>query len=793
MRLRSLTTVSALALVAIASASRAQNAPHLAYALPAGGRQGTTVSVVVGGQYLQNARAADVSGEGVEVTVGAHTRPMPAKEATQLRDRLQELQKEPKNEEVRKEVADIRMKLLLHRLGRQTSPALAETVTLELTLAPGALPGSRELRLLTPQGLSNPLVFRVGQLPEASEKETLDVDLQPAEAPPSGRQNRRKEPGNPQPGDPQSGGRAAGGRQPRVNEPATDLAITLPTVVNGRIKPRLVEATGGGRQGPEARQGDADRYRFEARRGQHLVVVASARELIPYLADAVPGWFQAVVALYGPDGKELAYDDDFRFHPDPVLHCEIPQDGEYAIVVRDALYRGREDFVYRITAGELPFVTGVFPLGVRAGAEAEVRLFGFNLPSDRLKVDARRLAPGTHPVWVSRDSLRSNEVPLAVGTLPQSLEKEPNDEARSAKRIELPVVVDGRIDEPRDTDVFAFEGRAGEEIVAEVLARRLDSPLDSLLALTDAGGRQLAVNDDHEDKGSGLDTHHADSLLGITLPANGTYYVHVSDAQQKGGPEYAYRLRVSRPQPDFELRVAPSTINVPAGGTVAFAVHALRRDGFSGDIALSLKDAPGGFRLGGAVLPAGQDKVRLTLTAPPRRLEEPAEVRLVGRAEIGGRPAERLAVPAEDMMQAFAYRHLVPAQQLRVAVRGGGAGRGDTRATRFLEVPTLKIPVGGAARVRLQTPPVPRFVGKVQLELSDPPEGITLRDQSSAEPGLELVFAADAAKVKPGLRGNLIVNVSGEREPSPDGKGPKNRARVPLGTLPAVTFEIVAN
>ena len=68
---------------------------------------------------------------------------------------------------------------------------------------------------------------------------------------------------------------------------------------------------------------------FIARKGQHLVVAVSARELIPYLADAVPGWFQATLALYDAKGKELAYDDDFRFHPDPVLLCEIPKDGDY--------------------------------------------------------------------------------------------------------------------------------------------------------------------------------------------------------------------------------------------------------------------------------------------------------------------------------------------------------------------------------------------------------------------------------------------------------------------------------
>jgi hypothetical protein len=48
------------------------------------------------------------------------------------------------------------------------------------------------------------------------------------------------------------------------------------------------------------------------------------------------------------------------------LHFSVPKGGEYTIEIRDALYRGREDFVYRIAIGELPFVTSAFPLGGRA-------------------------------------------------------------------------------------------------------------------------------------------------------------------------------------------------------------------------------------------------------------------------------------------------------------------------------------------------------------------------------------------------------------------------------------------
>ena len=42
---------------------------------------------------------------------------------------------------------------------------------------------------------------------------------------------------------------------------------------------------------------------------------------------------------------------------------------------------GREDFVYRIAVGELPFVTGIFPLGGKSGdARPRSSLHGWNLP-----------------------------------------------------------------------------------------------------------------------------------------------------------------------------------------------------------------------------------------------------------------------------------------------------------------------------------------------------------------------------------------------------------------------------
>ncbi len=712
------------ALLALAPAAGAQQqiAPHVGYVYPAGGRQGDTFEITVGGQFLDGVNSAYVCGDGVSAALIEHVKPLTPAQANKLRDQLRELTaKKGATDDDRKTMAEIRVKLAAF-VRRPSSPSIAEIVTLQVTMAPDAAPGERELRLATPLGLTNPLVFCVGQLPEFSKKAAKVSSQTPAGAP-----------------------------APPVN-------ITLPATMNGQIAP-----------------GGVDRYRFPATKGQRLVVAASVRELMPYISDAVPGWFQATLALYDAKGKEVGYADDYRFHPDPVLYYEVAEDGEYLLEIKDSIYRGREDFVYRIEAGELPFVTGIFPLGGKAGARTTFEVKGWNLPVSKVNENAKGKAAGVYPLSVRQGEHLSNHVPFALDALTERLEKEPNDQIKNAQKVKLPIILNGRIDRPGDQDVYRLQGRAGEEIVAEVFARRLDSPLDSTLKLTDSTGRQVAANDDFEDKGAGLLTHQADSRISVRLPKSGTYYLHLGDTQHKGGVEYAYRLRISRPRPDFELRVVPSSVNLRPGAATTITVYALRRDGFAGDIALRLKDAPAGFALSGAWVPANQDKVRLTLSAPPGRSEKPFSLSLEGRATIQGREVRRAGVPAEDMMQAFAYRHLVPAKEWMVEVTGGARPPWQLPGGQ-----PVKLQAGKSAPVRFVLPRG-RVASQLRLALNEPPEGISIEGVSLLRDGLSILLRAEPGKVKPGLKGNLIVESFLERP---------NARRQPQGTLPAIPFEV---
>ena len=172
------------------------------------------------------------------------------------------------------------------------------------------------------------------------------------------------------------------------------------------------------------------------------------------------------------------------------------------------------------------------------------------------------------------------------------------------------------------------------------------------------------------------------------------------------------------------------------------------------------------------------------------RTPNPIPVKLEGRAVIQGREVVRQAAPADERTQAFLNRHLVPADTLSGFV--SGRGRGMPAPMRILGPQRVRIPVDGRARVRVGLPPALLAFEKMDFELSNPPEGLALEDISMTPAGAEFTLTADSSRAKPGLRGNLIITVSGERVPAANQQTPAaRRPRVVMGSLPALAFEVV--
>jgi hypothetical protein len=781
-----------------ATVSAQQNSPRAAFVYPAGGRLGSTFDVTVGGQFLDGAKQAFFAGDGVKAEIAGFSKPLSQKELDDLRAQLKELEQSHSNTPAGAKKAfsapparspggtaankpettpgaasalasagkdgqtapapprvttpwtpeDKKLAADLHKqidatMRMRAAPALSQSVELRVTVDAHAAPGNHELRLLTNQGLTNPLNFLVDRFPEITHPFQL-VPLSLA-----------------------AGGGLPLSAQAHAVASEAPLEIALPAIVNGQMMP-----------------GSMDRYRFHAEKGQKIVINAMTRALIPYMSDAVPGWFQASLTLTDAMGRELVSADHFRFNQEPVIEEEIAEKGDYILSVRDVLNRGREDFVYRIVVGEIPYVTGIFPMGGKSGAHTRVEAAGWNLAATQFKSSLNE--PGMHVFSAGEKGWSGiNSIAFSVDTLPETIEKLQLSGIAHARRIKLPQIINGCIEHPGDVQFFRIEGKAGEEIVAEVEARRLGSPLDSSLTLTDAHGKQLAFNDDFEDKGAALLTHQADSRLTYRFPAKGAYFLQLADAEQKGGPETTYRLRISHPRPDFELRIAPSSINLRPGRTIPATVLLIRRDGFDGPVTLRIADGPPGLVLGGGTIPAGADTVRVSLTAPAEAVATPHRFLIEGEASIDERTVRHTGVPAEDMMQAFLWRSMVPVEEAMLCVLGN-----DRRKPLWSTIENrLRLPVGGTALLRLALPPG-QAGNQIQLALSDPPEGIGIADVSQAGGFLAVRFRTDG-KVKAGLAGNLIVEASSLKPSGASDPQPKNRRPVPLGILPAIPFEVV--
>ena len=621
------------ALFPLVLAASAVAAPYIEHLYPAGGSAGQTLEVTLGGKALDGARAVWVSGTGVTGEVLTV------------------------NEPTRAQIA----------AARERDEVASQSARLRLKIAPDAVRGVRDLRIMARAGLSNRFRFEIGHLREVLEKE------------------------------------------PNNSHDAAQVLPPLPVTVNGQIN-----------------NADLDFFRFSASAGQHLLLQVQARSIKPFLADAVPGWFQSRLALYEvAGGKKIAEVDDFRGAPDPVLLWTVPVSGEYIVCIWDALSRGREDFVYRLNIGQLPFITDVFPLGAPAG-RISVTARGINLgpgsrlipapfpknvpvpdwcraslTSARLNLDFSKVSTGLTTVKAAVGSGETNSLPFEIGTLPELFEKdEPNDLPRNSQRISPPVVVNGRIDYPDDTDCYTFFAKEGERFVIDVMARRLDSPLDAHLRVmppklpTDSSSllpakRQGKVakeaspvpsavpwySDDVKDKRFDLLTHHADPRIQFTAPTTGQYQVFIKDMQGQGGAEYAYRLRIAPPQPDYQLRVMPDNLTVPAGGNVVVQLRAFRIDGFDNAMDLYLEGLPSGFELGAASIPARKDSGIFTLHVPATAKPGVYQPRFFAEADVPqlARVASKKLPPtrrvrhsvdtAEELMQAFFYTHTVPVAQ----------------------------------------------------------------------------------------------------------------------------------
>jgi hypothetical protein len=264
------------------------------------------------------------------------------------------------------------------------------------------------------------------------------------------------------------------------NAPGTAQKVTLPSTLVGTL----------------GAPGDVDAYEFRARAGEEMVFQVVARPLGSRI--------DSNVRLLDARGQLLGANNDVDLSRDSVLTWRFAEAGSYTLTIEDVEHGGAANgFAYRIHAGALPYVTGVFPLGVPAGGIADVSATGVNL-GDRAKLrvagDQSALVGRTIPIPASAAAGSAiNRKAVALGVYPETLETEPNDEPAVAQALTIPSTVNGRVWTREtasrgavaraDQDLFRFTARKGQKLVLDVTAQQLGSPLDSVIEVLDADGR----------------------------------------------------------------------------------------------------------------------------------------------------------------------------------------------------------------------------------------------------------------------------------------------------------------
>jgi hypothetical protein len=238
------------------------------------------------------------------------------------------------------------------------------------------------------------------------------------------------------------------------------------------------------------------------------------------------------------------------------------------------------------------------------------------------------------------------------------------------------------------------------------------------------------------------------------LPAFGRYTIRVDDMQGKGGAAYAYRLRIGPVQADFSLRVTPAGLRLPRDGSAVATVHVVRKNGFDGPIKLSLTDAPDGINMESALIPSGEDRVVINLQANDDIEIDVCTLQIKGEGRDGLRRITRRAVAAEDQMQAFLWRHLVPADELMVLIT-------DPEPVTV----TLDLPHDGVVEVhpgsQIFLPAVVSYhgdsKGSVRLALSEPPEWLTLETKAVGGPRSQDIKLSISSNAEVGDVGTLFL------------------------------------
>ena len=379
------------------------------------------------------------------------------------------------------------------------------------------------------------------------------------------------------------------------NEPTNAQKVALNTTVTGVITSE-----------------DVDCFAVEARKGDRLSAEVEGMRL-------GRGVFDPRLALLDSHGTVLADVDDTQLAmQDPFLSLVVPADGTYILRLREATYGGNNDCHYRLHIGGFPRPTAVFPMGGKAGETNALTFFSAATGTFTRQVRLPATPEERFGVFGELDGLPAPSPNwIRVSAFPNVLEASLNQDREHATATELlpPFALNGVVSQKGEEDWFRFPATKGVALEVSVYARRLGSPLDSVVEVFDAKGQSLAANDD---------AVGADSALKFTPAETTNYFIRIRDTLGQGGRDYAYRIEVTPAAPSLALKIPEVSRNdtqsrqfiaVPRGNRVATLIWpsgSLRRG-----TAFCAEGLPPGVTLRADRMAANMDAMPLVFEAAP--------------------------------------------------------------------------------------------------------------------------------------------------------------------------------
>lgn len=468
----------------------------------------------------------------------------------------------------------------------QKDTVLPFLVELEKDVPIGIYP----IRVVTPGGMSNLLLFSIGAFPEITEKEA------------------------------NSSGSQASNNSPKQSQ----LLESVPVTVNGTL------------EGP-----DRDVYQIYGHKGQRIVLEVEARRL----GSAI----DPVIRVLDSQHQQLFISNDTPgIGIDCRLDISFPLDGSYYVVVHDARFSQQDQNFYRLKIGASSYAQGFFPLGWKRGERTRITLFGGSLTdSIEVDVDLTQVADQDDFIPISLPGeLDSIPFKFVVGDRPEILESPRS----GVPTLKPSTVVNGLISEPSEIDQYRLSVTPGEVWLITLDAAGLGtSRLAAVLTVYAGGGRRLASSGDEvpdPDVFSLISPGRtsSDPYIPLVVPEDvKSIVISVEDLAERGGPLYGYRLLAERQPLDFTLTLSTPYLNVPAGGTGSVSVVAHRR-GYMGPIQLTALGAGDELVVEGGFIPAEIDDPDnrklsrqgvLTITAKPDAVSRLEELSVWGEAQLG--------------------------------------------------------------------------------------------------------------------------------------------------------------